>query len=61
MGLVCFVNLVDLVYLASVIQPNKRNKRNKLNNGSLLLSQLFEGRIKAIHSTDDRFHTGRIG
>ncbi len=58
MGLVCFVNLVDLVYLASVIQPNKRNK---LNNGSLLLSQLFEGRIKAIHSTDDRFHTGRIG
>ena len=58
--LVCFVYLVDLVQLVSFIQPNKRDKPNKPTNGFLLLSELLERLVKAIHSTDNRLHTGRV-
>jgi hypothetical protein len=39
--LVCFVYLVDLVYLVGFIQPNKRNRPNKPNNGLLTLADFF--------------------
>jgi len=38
---VCFVYLVDLVHLASFVQPNKRDKPNKPNNGLLTLTDFF--------------------
>jgi|CXWL01.1.fsa_nt_gi hypothetical protein len=37
-GLVCFVYLVDLVHLNSVVQPNKLDKPN---NGLLKLEENF--------------------
>jgi hypothetical protein len=36
--LVCFVYLVDLVYLVSFIQPNKRTDQTNPNTGLLLLA-----------------------
>jgi hypothetical protein len=39
--LVCFVYLVDLVYLVSFVQPNKLDKSDKPNNGLLPLADFF--------------------
>jgi hypothetical protein len=39
--LVCFVYLVDLVHLASLVQPNKRDRPNKPNNGLPTLADFF--------------------
>jgi len=42
--LVCFVYLVDLVYLVSFVQPNK------LNNGLLTLADFFSTMLSALEA-----------
>ncbi|MBI3808325.1 MAG: hypothetical protein HY281_12570 [Nitrospirae bacterium] len=53
--MVCFVHLVDLVYL---VQPNKLDKPNKPNNGLKVVRDAAKDVEGAVHAAESKAYGG---